>query len=144
MNKTIVVTGSRTITEADIIMFAGISGDTHPATTNREYAANTSINGKIIAHGLLVISVSEGLFVMTNYYDWERIPLVTLGFENVRFPNPVFPGDTIHSEISIVSTRNSRSQKDKKVIVFHVEVKNQKGNTVCEYDHPLLVEVEEK
>ncbi len=138
MKTDIIKTPARTITEADIVRFAGLSGDYHPAHTNEIYAATTSISRKRVAHGLLILSISEGLFFRTNYFDWEHVPLMTLGFENVRFPNPTYIGDTIHTELSIKSKRDSTKHPDMEIIIFHATVVNQENTVVCEYDHPII------
>lgn len=138
MKIDIIKTPARTITETDIVRFAGLTGDYHPAHTNEIYALTTSISGKRVAHGLLILSISEGLFFRTNYFDWEHIPLMTLGFENVKFPNPIFIGDTIHTELFIKSKRDSSKHKGMEIIIFHANVVNQENIIVCEYDHPII------
>lgn len=135
-----VITPSRTVTETDIAMFAGMSGDYHPAHTNEVYASKNKLIGRRVAHGLLILSMSEGLFIRTNFFDWEKQPLLSLGFEKVKFPNPVFAGDTIHSEFVTQSERESKSRPGSRVVVMRCECKNQKGEIVCEYEHAMIVE----
>ena len=136
-SKTIISPG-RTVTESDIVRFAGLSGDYHPAHTDELYATRKSISGRRVAHGLLILSISEGLFFRTNYFDWENIPLMTLGFENVRFPNPTYMGDTIHSEFTLESERESKTHPGMRIMVFNVKVSKQDGTVVCQYDHPII------
>lgn len=135
-----IVTPSRTVTETDIAMFAGMSGDYHPAHTNEVYASKDKLIGRRVAHGLLILSMSEGLFIRTNFFDWENQPLLSLGFDKVKFPNPVFPGDTIRSEFTTQSSRDSKSRLGSKVVVMTCKCKNQRGEVVCEYEHAMIIE----
>src|SRR6185436_20477031 len=83
-------THRRTVTEADVVNFAGISGDYFYAHTDA-IAAQDSLFGKRVAHGYFVLSAAAGLFV-----DPRKGPvLANYGLENLRFTKPVFPGDTI-------------------------------------------------
>ncbi len=134
-----VVTPSRTVSEADIAFFAGLSGDYHPAHTNELYAAKDPIIGKRVAHGLLILSMSEGLLIRTNFFDWENERLLSLGFDDVKFPKPVFPGDTIHSEFILSEVRDSKSRPGSQVVVMKCQCKNQKDEVVCEYSHAMIV-----
>jgi acyl dehydratase len=138
MEAKTIITPGRTVTESDIVRFAGLSGDYHPAHTSEIYATTKSISGKRVAHGLLILSISEGLFFRTNYFDWDNVPLMTLGFENVKFPNPTYIGDTVHSELNLISERRSKTHQNMKIMVFHMTVIKQDGTTVCEYDHPII------
>jgi acyl dehydratase len=82
----------RTITEADIVGFAGLSGDFNPIHTDHAFAKTTPF-GRPIAHGLLVFSVASGLSLFAP-------PMRTLAFLQIRewnFRGPVFAGDTVHA-----------------------------------------------
>jgi acyl dehydratase len=128
----------RTVTEADISIFAGLSGDYHPAHTNEEFASKTPLKRRV-AHGLLTLSISEGLFLRTNVLNWEEEPIISLGFNNVKFPNPVYPGDTIRSVFEVVNVRDSKSRPGSKVVTLRCECTKQTGEIVCEYDHVVLL-----
>jgi 3-hydroxybutyryl-CoA dehydratase len=83
----------RTVTEADIVNFAGLSGDFVELHMNEEYARNGPF-GRRIAHGALIFSISTGLMVqMTSNH--EAI-IAFYGVDKLRFIAPVFIGDTIH------------------------------------------------
>ncbi|MEM4090647.1 MAG: MaoC/PaaZ C-terminal domain-containing protein [Thermoplasmatales archaeon] len=138
MKTEIIITPERTVTESDIVGFAGLSGDYHPAHTNDIYATTKSIAKKRVAHGLLILSISEGLFFRTNFFNWDNTPLLTLGFDNVKFPNPTYIGDTIHTELTIKSKRKSKSHPNMEIIVFNAKVLNQNNTVVCEYDHAII------
>ncbi|WP_126450865.1 MaoC family dehydratase [Sulfodiicoccus acidiphilus] len=135
-------TPARTVSEADIVLFAGLSGDYHPAHTNEVYAKEQEFLGGRVAHGLLTLAISEGLFVRSGVIDWEKEPLVSLGFNDVRFPNPVRPGDTIRSTFSVTDVRESKSRPGWLVVTLKGETKNQKGEIVCSYEHVILVKSE--
>src|SRR2546423_11697717 len=85
----------RTLTEADVVNFAGLSGDFNPIHTDHEFARTTPFR-RPIAHGLLVFSVSSGL----GLFAPPMRTLVVLGVREWHFREPVFAGDTIR-----VSTR---------------------------------------
>ncbi|MFZ5631509.1 MAG: MaoC/PaaZ C-terminal domain-containing protein [Bacillota bacterium] len=116
------VSRARTITEADVVNFSGLSGDWYPLHTDREYAAGT-VFGQRIAHGMLVLSVSTGLLkIMPGSVE------AFYGMDEVRFMKPVFFGDTIHVELhALEKTDRSRGGG---ILTLLCEVKNQKGDTV--------------
>jgi 3-hydroxybutyryl-CoA dehydratase len=87
---------SRTITEADIVGFAGLSGDWHSLHTDREYAARSRF-GQRIAHGMLVLSVASGLIDNDAPYA-----AAFYGMNNVQFRQPTFIGDTIHVQWEVI------------------------------------------
>ncbi|HFE66402.1 MAG TPA: dehydratase, partial [Chloroflexi bacterium] len=87
-------TAGRTITEADIVTFAGLSGDFNLIHTNAEYAADF-IFGKRVAHGLLVQSIATGLMVQSGVIDGTVLAFREL---TAKFSLPVFIGETIHVE----------------------------------------------
>ena len=88
---------SKTITEADIVLFAGVSGDNNAVHTNEEFAASTAFGGRI-AHGFLTASVISAAVA-------NRLPgpgTVYLG-QQMRFKAPVRPGDTVHATVTVKS-----------------------------------------
>ena len=89
----------RTVTEADIVMFAGLSGDYNPLHVNEEYCKTTQFGGRI-AHGPLVYAIAAGLLFQLHLYDDTLIAF--LGFENLRFTKPVKAGDTNCAKIKVL------------------------------------------
>src|ERR1700709_2464655 len=83
----------RTITEGDIVNFAGLSGDFTQLHTDEEFAKTTPF-GRRIAHGALIFSISTGLVTQMNLLNDTLIAFY--GVEKLRFVKPVFIGDTIH------------------------------------------------
>jgi 3-hydroxybutyryl-CoA dehydratase len=123
--------GGRTITEADIVRFAGISGDWFPLHTDQEFAARTDYGARI-AHGMLILSVATGLIPLPP----ETI-LALYGVDRVRFTRPVFIGDTLHVEMAI-ARKHSRGS-DRGFVTLAVDVKNQRNETVAAFSSTLLV-----
>jgi len=101
------ISPGRTVTEADIVMFAALSGDWNELHTNAEYMKN-SIFGQRIAHGMLTLSIASGLSLRTGARSPVEI-LAFLGMDNVRLLAPVFIGDTIRVESEVIEVRPRRS-----------------------------------
>lgn len=121
-----ILTASRTITESDVVMFAGLSGDFNPLHTDEEFCRQTPY-GTRIAHGMLVMSIASGLSVRTGLFDGTN--LAHLGFDEWRFTGPVRFGDTIHCKMTVLEVRET-SKPDRGVIKRKVEVFNQRGELV--------------
>lgn len=119
---------SRTITEADIVLFSGLSGDYNPLHTDEEYCKKTTFGGRI-AHGPLVYAIAAGLLFQLHLYDDTIIAF--LGFENLRFTKPVKPGDTIRAQVKVVEKRET-SRSDRGLIKRELQVLNQRGEVVQE------------
>ena len=116
----------RTVTETDIINFAGLSGDFNPVHIDREFAKTTPFR-RPIAHGLLVWSMASGLALYAP-------PMRTLAFMNVRewhFLEPVFIGDTITMRSRVVE-KEVRSRGRRGVIAWRRQIVNQNGKAVQE------------
>lgn len=92
-----IVTAGRTVTEGDIVHFAGLSGDFNQIHTDAAYAAN-SMFGERIAHGLLVLSIASGLAVQTGIIEGTVLAFRELEW---KFSRPVMIGDTVQVEIEV-------------------------------------------
>ncbi|MBS7636826.1 MaoC family dehydratase N-terminal domain-containing protein [Candidatus Bathyarchaeota archaeon] len=134
-----VISPGRTITEADIVMFAGISGDWTELHTNAEYMKNSHF-GQRIAHGMLTLSVASGLALRASQRLQSEV-LAFLGMDNVRFTAPVFIGDTIRVESEVIEARPSKSRPGAGILKFRNFVKNQRDEVVAEYDTALMVRI---
>ena len=130
-------TQGRTITETDFVLHAGHSGDFFPHHLDAEFAKTTPF-GQRIAHGTMTFTIGIGLTAgVIN-------PLAfTYGYERLRFPKPVFIGDTIHSRITIAAREDDPKRKQFGRVTEKVEVLNQRGETVLACDHILLVQKRE-
>lgn len=119
---------ARTVTEADIVAFAGLSGDYNPLHVDEEYCKTTVFGGRI-AHGPLVYAIAAGLLFQLHLYDDTLIAF--LGFENLKFTKPVKPGDTIRARIKVLDKRET-SRPDRGVMRRQLQVLNQRGEVVQE------------
>ena len=117
---------SRTITEADIVHFAGISGDYNPLHINEEHCKKT-IFGTRIAHGPLVYSIAAGLLFQLHLYDDTLIAF--LGFDSLKFTKHVIAGDTITAKIAVLEKRET-SKEDRGVMKRSLKVYNQNDEMV--------------
>lgn len=118
-------TPGRTVTEADIVAFAALSGDWTAIHVDREYAAGTPF-GERIAHGLLVLSIASGLAVRQGFIE-DTI----MAFRSVewKFSLPVKIGDTVRVRLEIAE-KQALPRLGGGQVIFDVEVLNQQGKTV--------------
>lgn len=114
------VSGGRTVTEADVVMFAGISGDYNPLHTDVTFAAQTPFKQRI-AHGMLSASISTGLGQTLGIFEGTTLALMGQTFD---YKGPVFFGDTIRLAL-IVETATPSSKGGKGVVVFRSEILKQ-------------------
>ena len=136
------VSPGRTVTEADIVMFAGISGDWSELHTNEEYMKNSPF-GKRIAHGMLTLSIASGLALQMRGRPPVDV-LAFLGMDNVRLLAPVFIGDTIRVESEVTEARQSKSRLDAGILKFKNTVKNQRNEAVATWETALMVNTRSK
>lgn len=130
-------TSARTITEADVVAFAALTGDFNRAHVDVEFAKAAAF-GQRIAHGLLVVAVMSGLNTRTIVNQLlEPSQLALLGIDT-RFLLPTFLGDTIHAEIEVVEARPT-SKPGRGVVTFRRNGVNQRGETVVECIARMLV-----
>jgi len=127
-------TAGRTITEADIVNFAGLSGDFNQIHTNAEYAAADTF-GQRVAHGLLVQSIATGLAVQSGVIEGTVLAFREL---EAKFSLPVFIGDTVHVEIEIVELKAFPRLKGGNVTMKY-SVMNQNGQAVQRGNWVMLV-----
>ncbi len=118
-------TDGRTITEADIVMFAGLSGDHYKLHTNEEYAKTTPF-GTRIAHGLLVLSIATGLSMQLGFMNGTVEAFMGLEWQ---FRRPVFMGDTVRVRAE-VAEKKLRPRLGGGLVTLKVKVLNQKDETV--------------
>ena len=133
-----VMTVGRTITEADIVAFAGLSGDFNRIHTDAAYAATTPF-GQRIAHGLLVQSIATGLAVRTGFIEDTVLAFREL---SCKFSVPVFIGDTIHVELEVLETKAFRRLGGGNVLM-KISVINHKNEVVQRGEWTMLVKSNE-
>ncbi len=124
----------RTITEADIVMHAGQTGDFFPHHMDADWCATQDF-GQRMAHGTLVFAVGVGQ--TANHINPRAM---SYGYDRLRFVKPVFIGDTIRTTAEITELRDHPKRKTHGIAVETVTVVNQRGDTVLVADHLHLVE----
>lgn len=117
-------TAGKTITEADIVNFAGVSGDWNRIHLDEEFAKKTPF-GRRIAHGLLTLSITSGL--TTRLRLTEDSLIAFYGIEKLRFTKPVFIGDTIRG---VVEVEGKEDKGDYGVVAFKISTLNQRDEVV--------------
>jgi acyl dehydratase len=127
-------TFGRTITEADIVLHAGQTGDFFPHHMDAEWCATQDF-GQRIAHGTLVFSIGIGLTASTI-----NPRAMSTGYDRLRFVRPVFIGDTITTTATIADKRPHPKRTTHGVVVEAITVTNQRRETVLACEHLYLVE----
>ncbi len=131
------ISPGRTITEADIVMFAAFTGDWHPLHTNVDYAAKTPF-GERIAHGMLTLCVGSALiFRLGAHVTLPKSFIAFYGMDKVRFTGAVKIGDTIRCETEVIELQEKDERRG--VIVSQNNIKNQRGEDVVVYTTRALV-----
>ncbi len=130
-------TSSRTITEADVTLFASLTGDFNRAHVDAEFAAAGPF-GQRIAHGLLIVAFMAGLNTRTIVNQLlEPSQLALLGVDT-KFLRPTFIGDTIHVAVEVAAARTT-SKPGRGVLTFKRSAINQRGEIVVECLAHMLV-----
>ncbi|MFO8057704.1 MAG: MaoC/PaaZ C-terminal domain-containing protein [bacterium] len=128
------VSKARTVTEADVVNFAGISGDFNELHMNDEHAKKTAF-GKRIAHGMLGLSICSGLVQQLDLYNDTLVAFLGL---NWSFKKPIFIGDTVHAVQTIKSKRETRNPA-RGIVVLETSLKNQDGEVVQEGERTVMI-----
>jgi len=125
---------ARTVTEADVVNFAGLSGDFNPLHTDAEFGRSTPI-GERMAHGVLILAMATGMANWMGIFEGTTIALME---QVTRYKGAVKFGDTIHLEME-VTEKKPTSRPDRGVVKFAVHVKNQRDEVVVEGEWTLLM-----
>lgn len=120
-----VVTRGRTITEADIVAFAALSGDWTSLHVDAEYA-KTTMFGQRVAHGLLLLSIASGLAARLGFMEDTVLAFRELTW---KFSRPVVIGDTVHVR-AVVHQRKAMPRLGGGAVVFDISVLNQRDEVV--------------
>jgi len=118
---------TKTVSESDVYLFAGITGDFDPNHVDEEYTKKTSL-GHRVAHGALIVGYTSAASTKI-LEDFER-PMVSVGYDRIRFLKPVYFGDTLTIDYVIEST-----DREKERTIAKIEVKNQKDELVAVLTH---------
>lgn len=125
------VTPARTITEADILMYAALTGDYNPVHTDAEWCKENNIYKQRIGHGLMGLAYVDGLIFRLGLFDGTG--LATLNW-NWDFKGPILIGDTLHAVTKITMKRETK-KAERGIINEHVTLMNQSGEVIGEGDH---------
>jgi acyl dehydratase len=126
-------TSARTITETDIVVHAGHTGDFFPHHVDEEFC-KTQPFGRRIAHGTMTFAIGIGLTASKI-----NPAAMTYGYDRLRFMKPVHIGDTIHTRVTIGDKQPDPKRPTHGRVIEKVEVLNQRGETVMACEHILLV-----
>jgi 3-hydroxybutyryl-CoA dehydratase len=130
-------TASRTITEADLVNFAGVSGDFNHLHTDEKRMSESDF-GERISHGALVFSISTGLLWQSR--ECPSHVVAFYGVDRLRFVAPVFVGDTINVTTEVIKKESRDHPTASGTIRYQTTVSNQEGETVLSYELLSLVE----
>jgi acyl dehydratase len=118
---------TKTVSESDVYLFAGITGDLDPNHVDEEYCRKTSL-GHRVAHGALIVGYTSAASTRI-LQDFDR-PSVSVGYDRIRFIKPVYFGDTITIDYEIASV-----EREKQRTIAKIEVKNQRDELVAVATH---------
>ena len=127
----------RTITDADLVAFAGLTGDYSELHTSDVYARNSQF-GRRVAHGMLGLAYAHGL-MWARTGELRETAVAFLGISEWQFVAPLFVGDTMFVDYRIAELRDSKSRPTQAIATFDVEVVNQDGTLVQRGRKALLV-----
>jgi itaconyl-CoA hydratase len=123
----------RTVTEADNIQFTLLTNNTNQIHFNRDYGRRSEF-GNTLVNSALTLSIVAGMGVA----DLSEHGFA-LGWDEVRLPNPVFPGDTLYSETEVLEVRESRSRPGQGIVRVETRGYNQHGDPVIVYRRSVMV-----
>ncbi len=125
---------ARTVTEADVVNFAGLSGDFNPLHTDEEFGKATPF-GTRIAHGMLVAAMATGMANWTGVFEGTTIALIE---QVIQYKGAVKFGDTVHLELRVAEKKET-SKPDRGVVVFETHICNQDSKAIIEGKWTLMM-----
>jgi len=128
------VSQGRTITEADVAAFAGLSGDYNPLHTDAKFAATTPF-GERIAHGMLTVAISTGMSNWTGIFAGTTIALLE---QNIKYTGAVKFGDTVHLEMEVTGKKET-SKPDRGIITLAAKMLNDTDQVVVDMTWTLMM-----
>ncbi|MBW8010952.1 MAG: dehydratase [Chloroflexi bacterium] len=131
----ITISSARTVTEADIVTFAGLSGDYNQIHTDAEFSKGTPF-GKRVAHGILGLSIASGLAIQTGVLEGTIIAFREI--KSWKFVKPIFIGDTINVVLDIKETK-AIPRLGGGSVAIQLDVKNQNDETVMRGNWSVLI-----
>jgi len=121
-------TTRRTVSETDNVLFCALTLNTAPLHIDAEYS-KASIYGQRLVNSLFILGLVTGITVPETT---QGTTLGNLGFQETRFPKPVFHGDTIHVRTEILDKRESKSRDDSGIVFFRHYGLNQREEIICD------------
>ena len=126
---------TRTVTEADNVLFCGMTMNVQPLHLDAEFAKSTEF-GRPLVNSLFTLGLMIGMSVHNLTMGTT---VANLGMTEVAFPAPVFAGDTIRTRTTVVASRPSRSRPDAGIVTFRHQAFNQAGTLVATCDRQALM-----
>lgn len=124
----------RTVTEADVVAFAGISGDYNPLHTSAEFGKKTPF-GERIAHGMLIMAMATGMANWIGIFEGTTLALME---QVIRYKGVVLFGDTVHLQLEVL-TKKPTSKSDQGIVNFTARMINQNDKVVVDGEWALLM-----
>jgi itaconyl-CoA hydratase len=124
----------RTISEADNTWFTLLTMNQNPIHLDAEYAKHTEFKKPLVV-STLTVSIVVGMSVA----DVSQKAIANLGWKEIRLPKPVFAGDTLYAESTVLDKRASKSRRDQGIVTVRTIGRNQRGQVVCEFERTMLV-----
>ncbi len=125
---------TRTVTEADDLMFCMLTMNHHPLHTNKEFAAGTQFGQRVVS-GPFVYSLVFGITVPTI----SGKAIANLATTDLRHTAPVFHGDTLTAKTEVLEVRESKSQPDRGIVSVHTTATNQDGTQVLSFHRAVMI-----
>jgi acyl dehydratase len=125
---------ARTVTETDVVNFAGLSGDFNPLHTDEEFGKSTPFGARI-AHGMLVASMATGMMNWSGAFEGTTIALRE---QVIRYKGAVMFGDTVHLELNVAEKKET-SKLNRGIVKFDTAVVNQDRKAVIEGQWTLMM-----
>jgi acyl dehydratase len=131
---------TRTVTEMDNVLYSSLTMNVQPLHLDEEFAKQTEF-GQRIVNSLFTLGLMIGITVNDTTLGTT---IANLGMTDVRFPKPVFHGDTLHVKTKVTSIRESKSRPDAGIIEFQHTAINQRGDVVAECTRQALMKKKPK
>ena len=124
----------RTITETDNTWFTLLTMNTHPLHFDKEYAKKSEF-GQILVNSAFTVSLIVGMSVR----DVSQNAIANLGWKEIRLPSPVFVGDTLYAESTVLEKRESKSRPNAGIVKVSTLGEKSDGTLVCDFERTMLI-----
>ena len=124
----------RTISETDNTWFTLLTMNTHPLHFDKEYAKKSEF-GQILVNSAFTVSLIVGMSVR----DVSQNAIANLGWKEIRLPSPVFVGDTLYAESTVLEKRESKSRPNAGIVKVSTLGEKSDGTLVCDFERTMLI-----